>query len=355
MSELCELIKEIISRPDLESYDEATTQTGIVLPIFQKLGWDVFNPKEVSPQYGLGSGRVDYALICPSKKVLCEVKKPAEDLSDHEEQLVNYAFHEGAELAVLTNGVAWWFYLPMLTIPWEKRKFYAVDLKKQPAEDVAQRFEDFLARENVKTGQAKSKADEIHRGQQRRQAIEETIPRAWEELVREPDPLLVERLGERVEKMCGFEPGAERLKRFLREQTFAEELPVNSIMAKPPAEHTRRRPKPAKTIDVTGKKPVRATFRGKELPASSWKEVYLGLCAELYSLHRSDFNAVLQLRGHKLNWFSKNAGDLRQAGRIRGSNYYADTWLSAQNIVGRCYRLLQLFGHRPSELRIKTR
>ena len=214
---LASLICDIAGRPEVRGYDEATTQTGIVLPMLQRLGWDVFSPKEVAPQYAVGNGRVDYALL-PSrdKKVLCEVKAPSEDLEKHQQQLVKYAFQEGAEIGVLTNGLAWWLYLPMLKVPWERRKFFTVDLMKQSPEDAAERLEVFLSKSNVRSGRAATVAEDAQRGREKKENIEQALPDAWCEIVSEPDDRVVSILCERAEKICGFRPATEEARVFIK-------------------------------------------------------------------------------------------------------------------------------------------
>ena len=53
--------------------------------------------------------------------VLIEVKRAGTDLSEHQEQLLRYAFDEGVPLAAL-NGLVWWLYLPMAGGSWEQRR-----------------------------------------------------------------------------------------------------------------------------------------------------------------------------------------------------------------------------------------
>lgn len=245
---LASLIRQICTRRDLEHYDEATTQQTVILPILQTLGWDVFDPREVTPQYPVKSYRVDYALIAEGdRKVLCEVKKPAEsDLSKHEEELVGYAFREGAELAVLTNGVSWWFYLPMLGIPWEQRKFLVVDVRDQPVEDVARCLYGFLSKDRVRTGQAKREAERLHHACQRTRRIETTLPTAWQALIEEQADVLVEMLRARTEKMCGLKPTADQTRAFLSALSGVErvEFAVPSTRGNP-----RRSPNPPRSPD----------------------------------------------------------------------------------------------------------
>ena len=49
-------------------------------------------------------------------------------------QLLDYSFRQGVELAILTNGKTWWFYLPTKKGDWKARKFYTIDIIQQESQ-----------------------------------------------------------------------------------------------------------------------------------------------------------------------------------------------------------------------------
>ena len=188
-------------------FDEASTKQAIVLRILNFLGWDTFNVEEVTPEYSVKSTRVDYSLrLSDANKVFVEVKKVSEELDNHQEQLLNYSFQEGVKLSILTNGVTWWFYLPLNEGNWEERRFYSIDLVQQEADDIAQKFIDFLSKDNIYNGKAIKNAEAIYKSQQKKNVIKDTLPKAWNKIISEPDELLVELLNETTEKLCGYRP-----------------------------------------------------------------------------------------------------------------------------------------------------
>lgn len=87
------------------------------MPFLQVLGYDVFNPGEVVPEFTCDVGtkkgeKVDYA-ICREGKVtiLVECKPANSELSvSHASQLFRYFATTDARLAVLTNGMVYKFY-----------------------------------------------------------------------------------------------------------------------------------------------------------------------------------------------------------------------------------------------------
>lgn len=95
---------------------EEATKTSLVMPFFQILGYDIFNPNEFIPEYvadvGIKKGeKVDYAILQNKKPViLIEAKSVNEALTNHDSQLFRYFGTTTAKFAVLTNGVVYRFY-----------------------------------------------------------------------------------------------------------------------------------------------------------------------------------------------------------------------------------------------------
>lgn len=98
---------------------EEATKNAFILPfIGQVLGYDVFNPEEVIPEFtadvGVKKGeKVDYALVHDGQvQILVECKKIGCPLSiDNASQLYRYFAAVRARIGVLTNGQVWNFYM----------------------------------------------------------------------------------------------------------------------------------------------------------------------------------------------------------------------------------------------------
>jgi len=96
---------------------EEATKNALVMPFIAALGYDVFNPLEVVPEFTADVGtkkgeKVDYAIKRGEEVImLFEAKKAAADLSEvHASQLYRYFSVTNARIAVLTNGVNYQFY-----------------------------------------------------------------------------------------------------------------------------------------------------------------------------------------------------------------------------------------------------
>ncbi|GAB7552677.1 type I restriction enzyme HsdR N-terminal domain-containing protein [Novosphingobium sp. 11B] len=113
---ILELQKRTIEHREVLLTEEAA-KTALVMPFLQSLGYDVFNPSEVVPEFTADVGtkkgeKVDYA-ICNDGRVtiLVECKPSSIELNiNHAAQLFRYFSVTDARLAVLTNGVNYQFY-----------------------------------------------------------------------------------------------------------------------------------------------------------------------------------------------------------------------------------------------------
>lgn len=95
---------------------EEATKMSMIVPFFQLLGYDVFNPTEFCPEYtadvGIKKGeKVDYAIILNNEPViLIECKSCTDTLDKHSSQLFRYFGTSPAKFGILTNGLLYRFY-----------------------------------------------------------------------------------------------------------------------------------------------------------------------------------------------------------------------------------------------------
>jgi len=328
--------------------DEAKTRNAVVLPVLRRLGWDIENTDEVIPEYSTRSRSVDFCLCCGKEKVFLEVKKPAEDLDKHEEQLLEYAFLEAIDLAVLTNGRTWSFYLPRRRAPVSERKVWTVDLLREEPADSAPVLGTLLAKETVQAGKAPGAAELLLKGKEREEVVRLALEKAWAQLLLRPDERLVELLDEAVEKLSGSRAEPQAVTAFLR-STVASPAPP------PPTPRVGRRPA-RRPDEYTGRKPKAFTFRGARVDVHTWVELLVQLARLVSTMHKAEFSRCLKLRGTKVAYFSKDAPDptMYVPRQIPGTRFYVETCWPANDVVRRCHELLDLFGYKPRDLRIET-
>ena len=202
---------------DFSQTSEQATREMAVNPVIGALGWDTFNPAEVAREYPVHGGKVDYCLRGPmGALVLIEVKRTGKELSDHQEQLLDYAFREGAPLAALTDGLIWWLYLPTAEGSWEQRRFYSIDSREQSAAQAASALHRFLSRVGLIGGTALNEAKREFNSQERGRRVRVALQHAWKRVLNEPQGLLRDLLAETVEEISGYHPDPEMVSEFLQ-------------------------------------------------------------------------------------------------------------------------------------------
>ena len=263
MQALSDCIKETRDDPNISTWNEAQAKEWIIRPILDLLGW---GRREIIPEYGVETRRVDYTLqINRDNEVFIEAKKPGENLENHQEQLLDYSFKEGVALAVLTNGIAWWFYLPLKKGAWNDRKFYMIDILGQEIEDIVDKFDRLLSRENVASGEAVQHAESILESHQREKIIKERLPEAWNNVIKNavsPDSLLVDLLAETAEEVCGFQPADDEILGFIRSHHEKWLLSPESGQEVPPPVKRPDTKLPRQTKNQT-EKPKRIQINGE--------------------------------------------------------------------------------------------
>ena len=96
---------------------EEATKNALVMPFLSALGYNVFDPTEVTPELNADIGvkkgeKVDYAILRDGKPILLvECKHHSVDLGQvHASQLYRYFSVTEARFSLLCNGISYWFY-----------------------------------------------------------------------------------------------------------------------------------------------------------------------------------------------------------------------------------------------------
>jgi len=262
------LIKELSTNKDIMSYSEDAIKQSVVLRFFHVLGWNIFSILEVTPEFTLHSKKVDYALQYDSKPlVFVEAKRPSIALDDCQEQLLSYSFLAGVRLAVLTNGVNWWFYLPLQEGSWDKRKYFSINIFDQEVEAIERRFSDFLSKENVVSGYSEKQAKQVLKGKWRAKSISAGLPKAWNALISEPDEILIELLRDKVEDISGFTPTADELMNFMTNisEVSIEAKEDASIQVTKTNRQNKSKKKFSPSIDTRGRDVTKVEIRQEKM------------------------------------------------------------------------------------------
>lgn len=164
MEKFIEQIKSLSTRVKKNKENittEEATKTSIIMPFFQMLGYDIFNPEEFIPEFtadvGIKKGeKVDYAIMNDGEPViLIEAKSVNEVLQKHDSQLFRYFGTTTAKFAILTNGITYRFYTDLE----EQNKmdsspffeFNLLDLKESTLTELAKFCKNSFDLENIFT------------------------------------------------------------------------------------------------------------------------------------------------------------------------------------------------------------
>jgi hypothetical protein len=367
--QIAAFIEELKSNKKLNSFDEASTKQAVVLKMLTFLGWDIFNVDEVYPDYSVNSSSVSYALRVKNvSKIFIEVKRIHEKLDNYQKALLTFAANEKVDLAILTNGILWWFYLPKSSGNSQEKWFYSADLLKQKEDSIALHLLDLLTRNKVAKGQALKSAKALNQNKNQKMASD-VIPEAWNRIISQPNMIFVELLRETTEKICGCEVEAKMIERFLEKhldkwlvtsRAASSAAPPPKVIEVANLEHkpasgysTPSGQKPAKKPESYADKEIKSyTFNATTHPVRYWEDMLISLCNYFAATHSKNFEKVLWISGEDKTYFSRYSDQLRIPEKIKGSDIYVETKLGPDEIVKTSRSLLTEFGYAAGDLSI---
>lgn len=308
------LIDRIRSGLDRGLYpNERAVSTSIVIPILRALGWDDSDPAQVMPEYTNPRGRVDYALSPGRARpaVFVEVKRVGQS-ADADRQLFEYAFHEGAQIAVLTDGRIWNFYLPGQYGSYEDRRVYQLDIVERETSEIVLRFNRYLERARVAGGTALHDAQNDYHASASRRAAELAMPKAWVQLLGEPDGLLIDLLRERTEAICGHKPADMALESFLQGQG------VGPVDVAAPV-----RPVPTRSAGPSASVEIGVEGQGQELNSFGSKGLNRWRVGNQHGIERNGVDTMLAVLSALFRQYPDRQEAMAAAVRTRGRNNIA--------------------------------
>lgn len=152
-------MREDFMRPDggIISVNARRTRTALVEPLLSALAWDITNPAMVIPEYTIGDGVADYALLTTTPDgntsviAFIEAKRLGEPLADHRNKILAYATSVGVKYAGLTDGNHWELYEVSKDAPQNNRCLISISLLRKSAFNSAFRLLR-LQQANLKAG-----------------------------------------------------------------------------------------------------------------------------------------------------------------------------------------------------------
>jgi len=409
--QIISFIDDLNANKKLATFDEASTKQAVVLRLLSFLDWDIFNVAEVYPDFSIKSSTVSYALrIRNSSKVFIEVKRVHKKLDSYQKELVNLAARGGVELAILTNGITWWFYRASDSGKRKQQRFYSVDLLKHKPEKFVPDLIDLLSKNKVAKGESMSAAKTLFQKKQQKLAAD-VLPEAWNRVLTQPNKILVGLLSEQAEKLCGAMLNAETIEKFIKkykdrwlietnvssaaapyaaarvsdildlsEERRIENLPNGkTIMLDEPIFSTDTSPYDTDTslygtdtsLSGTDKlmlstdtiklaksymeKSITAfSFNGNRFKVQTWVEMLTTLSDYLASINSKNFEKVLWISNDQKARFSRYSEQLRMPEEVKGTDIYVETKMNPEEVIRTCCQLIAEFGYCTDDLQIEA-
>lgn len=293
--------------------NEAAVSQRIIQPILQNLGWNVFNPSIVSPEFSIAGGRVDFALCHPPNKpiVFIEVKQIGK-IDGAEKQLFEYAFHQGVPMAILTDGSEWQFFLPAEQGNYDDRRVYKLDLLEREIEEIVTRFNRYLNYKDICNGTAIENARKDYKNVAKKREIQNTLPEAMQKLINEGDELLVDLLSEKVETLCGYSPEQDVVIHYLKKNVLVKtQLDKFEEKEKIGKKKVRPNQKP-KTQIITSSNVIGFVLKGKKYKTDGARDFCIKGLKEISKISDNFFvkYAAFPKHGKKRRFIANNKYDL---------------------------------------------
>ncbi len=322
------------------------------------------DPRQVSYERPVGDnksgGRVDIALNGSGRVLaLIEAKAPSTDLSRHVGQVLNYAFHEGVDICVLTTGLEWWLYLPREQGPPEQRCFTVLSISKDPLRELADDLETFLSKYALESGEAILQAKRVLQARHESALLSREIPNIWHRMMEKPDEELLELIGKRIYQEVDLRPTREQILDVLNgRQTISAHINKGSTLQESMTPPTSTRGgshkggQASRNLRPPEPSPKAIFLLGKRYPISNHTEGLLTVARVLYERDPIAFTKLLELRGRTLAWVSRERAGMTRPYLIGTSGYFVECNLGAVDTWSRARRFMNHLGYAESDLEL---
>ena len=348
---ISQAISGIRHTPSLEGRSKAAIAQAVVFRLLAAAGWDVFDLSQVMPGYITGDRSIDFALMPPgqpkgaaSPSVFIDVRTPAENIKSPrmERQLLAHCARQEVSLAALTNGLRWLLFLWSPGGDRMERRFCEIDLRGDP-EAAAADINRYLTRDRVSNGQAARSAERELRDSNQNAVDRRAVIQGWRQVVVGLDEGLIELVATAAEQRAGHRPNNRLVRRVLAENRAALLAPgTGDAAGSGPGGGLRSTPSSftldSETRDVT-----------------SWSGLLVGVCLMMRDSHPGDFERILEIRGRKLPYYSRAAGELSLPRPIGDTGIFASCHGTGILIARRARRVVEHFGHPAGSLVIQLR
>ena len=256
--------------------------------------------------------------------------------------MLAHCAREEVPLAALTNGLRW------LLLLWSpgggrtEKRFCEIDLRGDP-EAAAADINRYLARGRVSNGQAARSAERTLRDSNQEVVDRRAVIQGWRQVVGGLDEGLIELVATAAEQRAGQRPDNRLVRRVLSE---------NRALLLTPGTEAAAGSGPGRGLRSI---PSSFTLDSETRSVTSWSGLLVAVCLMMHDSHTRDFERILEIRGRKLPYFSRAAGELNLPRPIGDTGIFASCHGTGAQIAGRARRVVEHFGRPAGSLVIQLR
>lgn len=165
------------------------------------------------------------------------------------------------------------FFCPASRASYDERRVQKLDIMERAPKDAVEILRKYLEISRVRSGAAIESARADYQNISRRKNAANKIPAAWQELVSEPDDMLMDVVAEKTETICGYRPAPEDVEAFL--------VGLSKVSAAAPSE--AKPPASARSIPTVSERGVEYRVFGQSRKAENAIEALIDILRTLAS------------------------------------------------------------------------
>ena len=376
---LTSTIQQLAERIKERRYQsEAAISQGVVQRILSKLGWPQYDTQIFAPQFKIGDStrKVDYALCDPPGKaiILVEVKDLGKADRKGQQQLFEYAFHQGVPIVVLTDGRIWSFFYPPGQGDCQERQFAKIDLLSDDSFAAASRLSRYLKMEDAKSQMTRKHAEEDYEKERLKRQATLEFQSVWNKFLLEPaTSLMFNSFLEEVKKATvGSLPDSEQAIEFIRRQAMGRTMSTisdahNTAAVREitisPLSPTSSSPIPIDWVKLSEWDPPLKTLPperikfpgGTEKPVRRWKHILIYTGEWLNSTDKFNTVSIPIFSGPSERVLDTDPSEFRSSTQISETGLFLNSSGDAKNIRKKTISLLKECNVNPSDILLKTK
>ncbi|MCS6807371.1 MAG: hypothetical protein RML40_01280 [Bacteroidota bacterium] len=218
MSQLARFLDTLHHDTRLATYSLLQLKQAVILKILYLLGWDSFDLSKVQADHSAGGMTIDYALQTPSGAMMyLHIIKPLDDSTrEQKDRVVKLAAAEGVRIAVLTDGVHWEFFAPMMRGTLNEKEFAKFSLHANATQECEHIFKHFLSYRIAVSGTAFVRAEKLCQERLKKKStnMNSALSDAWAAVIQEFEHLFAELIAVEAKRLYNTELSTQEAQRF---------------------------------------------------------------------------------------------------------------------------------------------